>query len=134
MKDESEKPFLMRNPRRHIHRKIDTLSTAPSYPWGKWLGGVGVALWLCIRGINFVVKHEAVWRGRRGPEVTLHGTDALLLGVIFICAGIFCHFHFFWGNVECLVPFHHAGKTLSALVFVCVMGWLFWRLFASWGL
>ena len=127
------KTFLTRNLREHDARAIETLASAPSYPWGKWGIGIGVFLWLGIKGVGFIIRGEAIWHGRGGASMTLRGTDAVLLGALFICIGLFCHFHFFWGNTERLEYYHHAGKVLSALAFVGVMGVLFWRLVSAWG-
>ncbi|MCL1921634.1 MAG: hypothetical protein FWG50_11295 [Kiritimatiellaeota bacterium] len=126
MKDNRRKSIWTRDLNDYAVRDMDTLSSAPSLPWGKWLVGVGGFLWLCAKGIGFIAKGEAVWYGR-GSTVTLNGTDAVLFGVLWVCGGLFLHFHYFWGNTGCLAPYHHAGKALSALAFVCAGGVFFWR-------
>ena len=131
MKDETAKSLWTRNPRRHFNRDVDVFSSAPSSPCGKWLGGMALALWLCVKGARFIATSKAVWYGRHGTSLALDGTDAILLGILFVCAGVFCHFHYFWGNTERLAYYHHAGKVISLVIFIGTMGTLFWRLFSN---
>ena len=129
--DENEKSLWMRNPRRHSVRDMDTFANAPSSPWGKWLGGVAVSAFMLWHGVKACVTLEAVFRGRHGATMDLHGNSAIAYGCAVIFLAAFSHFHFFWGNVERLAAYHHAGKVLSLSGFVCSLGILFWRIFSE---
>ena len=104
--------------------------TIPTYSWGdKRILGAVVPLLIAARGLFIaIIKDEISFRtGRWGGTVTLYGNDVVLLGILFICVGLYIHFHYFWGNTKSLEEYDHAGKVLSLLACCIVIFWLLFR-------
>ena len=57
----------------------------------------------------------------------LNGKKAVAMGLAWISASCFLHFHYFWGNLDRLRMFSGIGKTLSALGFICSFGYVLWK-------
>jgi hypothetical protein len=86
----------------------------------QWGLGVAVALGLAGYGVYAVVMRKVVFGGR--VSMTFSGVNAVAFGVAWICAGVFVHCHYFWGNVYDQAWFAVVGKILGACGFIGGLG------------
>jgi hypothetical protein len=68
--------------------------------------------------------------GRRGIE--LDGSEAIAIGITWICLALFMHFHYFWPTLKRLYIFTGLGKIAAAFGFIASLGYLFWSLAKTW--
>jgi hypothetical protein len=101
----------------------DQPTQGPMYQYGL---GVMVAVLLAIYGTDGVV-HQHIEIGRRVSPVTLHGKNAIAYGIAWICAGVFVHCHYFWGNIYNQAWFAVLGKIVSACGFIAALGYVLVR-------
>lgn len=83
-----------------------------------WIIGVGVALIPAIYGVQCVITGTSVVGGTLWHR-NVTGLPALALGLGWIGAGAFVHFHYFFGLHPKLEPYSRTGKTVS-LVVACI--------------
>jgi hypothetical protein len=102
----------------------DDLAGAPDVgPVGQWFFGVVLAALVVGWGIWCIADGHVTTPTRTGPN-ELTGGAATAFGLLFVFAGVFMHFHFFWALHEVLHRFAELGKILSALSFLISAGWL----------
>jgi hypothetical protein len=102
----------------------DALVGAPDVgPLWQWLLGIVLAMLVVGWGVWCIADGEVTTSSRNGPNV-LTGGSATAFGLLFVFAGVFMHFHFFWMPDEKRARFGEPGKILSALAFVISAVWL----------
>jgi len=62
----------------------------------------------------------------------LDGSEAIAMGITWMCLALFIHFHYFWPTLKRLYIFTDLGKTISAFGFVASLGYVFWSIMKSW--
>ena len=108
---------------------IDRLTNDPEPSfWGKWFGGVVAPILLAFYGGRCYVLKEAILFGRRGRGMEVSGTEAEALGLAWIFAALFCHFHYFWTASPRLAYFSELGKIIAGVGFVGSFGYALWRI------
>jgi hypothetical protein len=91
----------------------DQPGQGPFYQWG-----LGVVLPLALIGYGaYGVAVQQITFGTR-VSMTLHGLNAIAFGIAWISAGVFLHFHYFWGNIFNQAWFAVLGKIVSACGFI----------------
>ncbi len=102
----------------------DDLVGAPDIgPVWQWILGVVLATCVAGWGVLCIAGGEVTTSSRHGPNV-LTGGAAAAFGLLFVFAGVFIHFHFFWMPNEKRARFGELGKILSALAFLISAVWL----------
>ena len=54
--------------------------------------------------------------------MTLHGLNAVAIGIAFVSAAVFLHCHYFWGNIYNQAWFAVLGKIIGACGFIAGIG------------
>lgn len=103
--------------------------------WTKWFGGLIVpAVMLSYGTRSCILKQSVLFGGgrfgRRGIE--LDGSEAVAMGITWICLGLFLNFHYFWPTLKRLYVFTDLGKIVAAVGFIASLGYLFWSIMKSW--
>lgn len=91
----------------------------------QWILGIVLALVLIMYGAHAVWTHQIEFGGR--ISMTLHGHNAVAFGMAWICAGVFIHCHYFWGNVFNQAWFAVLGKIMAACGFIACMAFVLVR-------
>lgn len=122
--------ILSSDPRgRETVNMADSLSgSPPQTTWPKWFGGVAVPIIILYWGIKSCVTRTAFFFGQNGSSLDLIDGPAIAMGVAVISAGIFLHFHYFWGTLRKLYVLSYPGKLLSAMVFAGSFGFVLWSI------
>ena len=103
----------------------DSLSgDSPRSFWTKWFGGIGVPFFAAAVGVRYCILKQAVLVGSQGSSLDLHGHDAIAMGIAWLSAAFFLHFHYFWGNLDRLSVFSDPGKIISAIVLIGSLGYV----------
>ena len=103
----------------------------PSF-WTKWFGGLIVPAVMLSYGIKSCILQKSVLFGGRRHGMTLDGSEAVAMGITWICLGLFLHFHLFWPTLKRLYIFTDLGKIVAALGFIASLGYVFWSIMKSW--
>jgi hypothetical protein len=116
---------------------IDRWGDEPSQGFGpKWFGGALTPLLIAAYATSVLVAGEGTIPGRgmwrSGSRLTVHGTDAIAYGMALLGAAAFLHCHYFWGNTRNLDQYSSLGKAVSALAFIVGIGWVAYRVLATW--
>ena len=78
----------------------DMAGSAPKTYWTELLGGIAAPFFAAIKGIHILmVGHVAMYSRNSsfiGNPLIIYGTTARMVGLVWICAALFIHFHFFW--------------------------------------
>ncbi len=82
----------------------------------KWALGMALPACLILYGIHIILKRQAEFGG--DISMTLHGWNATVYGIMWVCAGLFAHFHYFWGNVYNQAAFAVLGKIMTLICIV----------------
>ena len=104
---------------------------APRSPCAQWAGGLLVPVLLAALGISFCLSREGFFPSGEDDFISLTGKAAVAMGVSFISAGAFLHFHYFWGNVNCLGGVSPLAKTLAVLCFLVSFVYAIWTVAAG---
>jgi hypothetical protein len=64
--------------------------------------------------------------------MVLDGSEAIAMGITWICLGLFLHFHYFWPTLKRLYIFSELGKIVAAFGFIASLGYVFWSILKSW--
>lgn len=106
----------------------DALSSPPSGGRAQmWIAGVlfaaiclGYGLYCCVtmqaKTIN--TRMASFPALGKGPFLDIEGGAAVSMGVIFVFAGLFMHFQWFWGNHPRLSLYYELGKYGSVVGFI----------------
>jgi len=128
--------LLNRNVSQSSLEYIDRLSGTPEPTiWTKWFGGLIVPAVTLGYGIRCCILKKALFIGtsrfgRHGME--LDGSEAIAMGITWICLGFFIHFHYFWPTLKRLYIFTDLGKIVTAFGFIASLGYVFWSIIKSW--
>ena len=128
--------LLNRNVSQSVLDDMDRLSGTPEPTiWTKYFGGLIVPAVMFGYGIRSCILQQSVLlrggrHGRHGIE--LDGSEAITMGITWICLGLFLHFHLFWPTLKRLYVFTDIGKIITACGFIASLGYLFWSLAKSW--
>lgn len=90
-------------------------------PVGRWLYGVALAAGPVALGVYCLLAGRA-WFVGRGIILEVTGAAAVGLSIMYIGAGGFVHFHFFWATHQKLWRLARPGKALSLVAFVGGLG------------
>ena len=86
---------------------------------------VGYGGYCALRGkamaLNLGLRHFP--NPARGLLREVAGPAATSLGMMFVCLGLFAHFHWFWSHHETLHGYAEIGKLLSAVGIVISVGY-----------
>lgn len=93
-----------------------------------WLLGMGLATVPIAYGIHGLCVGQMTLIGKHRAHLELHGAAANALAIAVIAAGVFIHFHWFWGIHKKLFPFSPIGKFLSVAVFIGSFGYMIWKI------
>jgi hypothetical protein len=131
-----EMNLFNRNVNQRTLDDMDSLSGTPEPTiWTKWFGGIIVPAVTLGYGIRCCILKKAIFigtagRGRSGME--LDGTEAIAMGITWMCLALFIHFHYFWPTLKRLYIFTDLGKTVAAFGFIASLGYVFWSIMKSW--
>lgn len=95
----------------------DLVDTPAIGPVKRWLYGVVLAALPIAYGIVGICRRR-MWLPGRGGSMEVAGAAAVAFGIVWIAAGAFAHFHFFWGPHPKLWRFADLGKITSAIAFI----------------
>ena len=130
--------LLNRNVSQSALDDMDRLSGTPEPTiWTKYFGGLIVPAVMLGYGIRSCILQHSVllgggrFSGRRSV-IELDGSEAVAMGITWICLGLFLHFHYFWPTLKRLHIFTDIGKIITACGFIASLGYLFWSLAKSW--
>ena len=74
--------------------------SAPKTFWTQTLGGVVLPGGLALYGVVAIVNGRVAMHFRnsafRGGPLIVEGSTARMIGLVWVCAALFVHFHFFW--------------------------------------
>ncbi|MEW6356305.1 MAG: hypothetical protein AB1696_08275 [Planctomycetota bacterium] len=79
-------------------------------PQSKWIGGVVAPLALAACGLCCCLAQHV-----GGDHLAIGGKAAVAFGVLWISAGGFAHFHYFWGSLNRLHVLSEPGKVVSLI-------------------
>lgn len=91
----------------------------------QWILGVGLPMLLVGYGIRGIFMRQIEFGGR--ITMTFHGTNATAFGIAWVCAGVFVHCHYFWGNVYNQAWLAVLGKIAGAIGFIAALGFVLVR-------
>lgn len=119
--------------RRNIHQTeadiSDNLSGTPTHSFlSKWLGGVIVPVCILIYALRCCVLQKAVVFGSHDPNLNLSGMPAVFMGLAWLSAAFFIHFHYFWSSVKRLCRFADFAKTIALLCLIGTFGYVVWTI------
>jgi hypothetical protein len=89
----------------------------PFYQWGL---GVVVPVIILGLGIHAIMTRQAEYGSR--VTMTLHGSNAVALGIAAASAALFLHCHYFWGNIYDQAWFAVLGKIVAACGVIAGLG------------
>lgn len=92
-----------------------------------WLGGVCVAVVPFVYGVWCLITGHALMFGRH-DSVSVTGSPAVALAIAYMSAGLFAHFHWFWGLHPRLGALSQLGKIVSLAVFLCSLGFAIFKI------
>jgi hypothetical protein len=133
-----EMNLFNRNVNQRTLDDMDSLSGTPETTiWTKWFGGIIVPAVTLGYGIrSCILQHCVLLGGRkfsgRRSVTELDGSEAIAMGITWMCLGLFLHFHYFWPTLKRLYIFTDLGKTVAAFGFIASLGYLFWSIMKSW--
>lgn len=74
--------------------------SAPRTFWTELLGGVLLPGGLALRGVSIAASRRTAFYGLRGSmlhdPLIVTGGAAVMIGLVWLCAALLAHFHFFW--------------------------------------
>lgn len=91
--------------------------------WSRWFGGVIVPVLLMDYGWRCCASQSAVF-----DQLPLQGRTAVAFGIVWISAGLFAHFHWFWSSLKRLSVLADPGKALALLGFIGSGGYVVWSI------
>jgi len=94
----------------------DQPSQGAFYKWGL---GIGLAVGMALYGIRAIVMKEVEYGNQ--VSLTLHGLNAIAIGIASTSAALFVHCHYFWGNIFDQAWFAVLGKIISAIAFIACL-------------
>jgi len=95
----------------------DDLEDQPAQGWFyQWVLGAALPAALVAFGFEFLLTRTATLGGRY--PLTLHGMNAIAIGIATISLAPFLHFHYFWGNVYNQAWWAVLGKIIGATGFI----------------
>ena len=107
----------------------DDLSGTPSPSFlSKWFGGVIVPSCILIYALRCCILQKAVFIGRHGSDLKLSGIPAVFMGLAWLSAAFFMHFHYFWSSHKRLYVFADLGKTLALFCLIGTLGYVAWSI------
>jgi hypothetical protein len=128
--------LLNRNAYQYTINDADRRSGTPEPTiWTKWFGGLIVPAVTLAYGINCCIVKKALFIGTAGfgrHGMKLDGSEAVAMGITWICLALFIHFHYFWPTLKRLYIFTELGKIVSALGLIASLGYVFWSIVKSW--
>lgn len=95
-----------------------------------WVVGAGLSAVVTLYGLSCCLTQQATtlnitMRGfqpiGRGLWLEITGIDAVTLGSLIICIGLFLHFQWFWGNCSRLIRYHEIAKYFAAFGVIASM-------------
>lgn len=114
----------------------DSLSGTPEPSmWTKWFGGIIVPAFTLGYGIRCCIIKKALFIGsssRFRPGMQLDGSEAVAMGVAWMCLALFLHFHYFWPTLKRLYIFTDFGKIVAGFGLIASLGYVFWSIVKSW--
>ena len=121
--------FWTRNPYETDAKMAESLSHSPSGGRCKmWLLGVGLAIIPIYYGIRCLQTGHTTLPGRRGSNLDLSGSAAVVMAIAYIAVGAFIHAHWFWGLHPKLEPLSPILKVLALVVFLSGLGYTAYRI------
>jgi len=119
--------------KRNVHQgtidEINHLSGTPSPSFlSKWFGGVIVPVCLLIYALRCCILQKAVFWGGRSGSLELFGIPAVFLGLAWLSAAFFMHFHYFWSSHKKLCIFADFAKTIALLCLIGTFGYVVWSI------
>jgi hypothetical protein len=115
----------LRKPRADDDDWEDQPTQGPMYQYG--LGVMVPVLQMVYGGYGIVYQQIEIGRRFSYTHFTLHGKNAIAYGIAWICAGVFVHCHYFWGNIYSQAWFAVLGKIVSACGFIAAVGYVLVR-------
>jgi hypothetical protein len=108
---------------------MDDLSGTPSpSSFSKWVLGVIVPIGVLIYAIRCCILQEAVVFGHHGANMEISGIPAVFMGLAWVNAAFFIHFHYFWSAVKRLCTYADFAKTIALLCLIGTFGYVVWTI------
>jgi hypothetical protein len=121
--------FLKRNVYQHTSDTTDNFSDTPNPSFlSKWFGGVIVPVFILIYGLRCCILQKAVFEGGRSGSLELSGMPAVFMGLSWLSAAFFIHFHYFWSAVKRLCVYADFAKTIALLCLIGTFGYVVWSI------
>lgn len=107
-------------------RVVEHLAEAPATTfWSKWFGGV-VAPVLMTAYATWVLADQRATTGGPSDSIRLVGRVAVAYGLVWLFAGMFAHFHYFWTGRWRLAAPAVWGEGASLVGFIGALGYVIW--------
>ena len=90
--------------------------------WPKWDGGLIVPVALAVYGIICIVDRQGYLPGYYRSGMVLRETNAAMLAVAGLGAGLFLNFHYFWSDIYHLSGYATIDKIAGSLTFIVAFG------------
>lgn len=74
-----------------------------------------------------IINRAGAVPGKNG-NILLSGTDAVILGIVYISFAAMLHFHYYWGlsDKQELKENFSMGKTSSLVILIVSLAWVAW--------
>lgn len=107
--------MMLRDDSERIIEEAENLAdTASGDPFNAWALGVVVAVVLVLYGVWRIGTRSAHFmEGRPARIVVYEGSRAVMLGVSYLCAGLFLDFHFSWSWRKRYEGYAQIGKLVA---------------------
>jgi len=92
----------------------------------KWLFGALLPIGIATYGVICIIRRVAEWGGNHS-RLTVHGLNAVAVGMVFITAAAFVHCRAFWGEVVQTHWIVELSEILAAILFIVALGTLIVR-------
>ena len=94
----------------------------------KWFGGVIVPVCILIYALRCCILQKAVFFGGRDGNLELFGMSAVFMGLTWLSAAFFIHFHYFWSAVKRLCIYANFTKAIALLCLIGTFGYVVWSI------
>jgi len=121
--------FLRRNVYQHKSDSTNDLSDTPNpSPFSKWALGVILPISILVYAARCFILQKAVVIGQGGHNMEISGIPAVFMGLAWLSAAFFIHFHYFWSAVKRLCVYADFAKTIALLCLIGTFGYVVWTI------